>query len=114
MKRKLVAPKSGTDYIDLPPNPGGVASIDAEGNMVIKDSSVRSVGVASLAEIIDYRIVAIVDSISHHARFCNVGELYYVFNRRGELVELMGRAVCVSISPEGDCLYRALIIPEDA
>jgi hypothetical protein len=111
MKRRLVAPKSGTDYIDLPPNPGGEACIDAQNNIAIKDSKVRFVGVASLAEVVEYRIAAIVDSVSHYVRFCNGGELYYVFNRRGEVVELTGRAVTVSISPQGDYIFGALDEP---
>jgi hypothetical protein len=102
-------PQSDDRYIALPPNPGGIASIDAQNNICIAHSRVRHVGVADIAEVIEYRIAAIVDSISHHVRFCNGGELYYVFNRRGEVVELMGRAVLVSISPEGDYLFRALI-----
>jgi hypothetical protein len=114
MKRRLVAPKSGTNHIDLPPNPGGEACIDARNNIAIKDSKVRFVGIANLAEVVDYRIVAIYDSVSHYIRFCNGGELYYVFNRRGEVVELTGRTVCCSVSSEGDYLFWTFPEPQPA
>ncbi len=108
MEWKAVSPESATHYVALPPDPGGVASIDGQ-NVRIERSRVRNVGIAKLAEVVDHRIAAIVDSVSHYVRFCNGGEIYYVFNGRGEIVELSGLAVFVNISPQGDYLFGPAI-----
>jgi hypothetical protein len=113
-KHLLVTPESGPRSVDLPDGlrgPGGKASLDPHGNVQIADGRVRHVGIANIAEVVEYRIAAIVDSVSHYVRFCNGGELYYVFNRRGEVVELTGRAVTANISSEGDYVFGAWIGP---
>jgi hypothetical protein len=93
--------------ITLPPHLGGTASIDGQGNIEFDGTRIHTVGIRNLAEVVGHTIVAIVGSISHHIQFNNGGELYYVFNQRGELVELRAEAVCFTISPEGDYLFQA-------
>lgn len=90
---------------------GGHVTLTADGGIELEGMRVGRVGIADLSEVVEHSIVAIFDSIAHHVRFNNGGELYYVFNRRGELVELEARAVQVAHSANGECLLRALWPP---
>jgi hypothetical protein len=84
---------------------GGTGHIDAEGNIVLDQTRVRRIGIENLADVVEHRISAIVGSIAHHVKFNNGGELYYVYNQQGEIVELTGRDVLLLISFEGDYLF---------
>lgn len=54
----------------------------------------------------DQGYVSIADSISYHVRFHN-GELNHALNRKGELLELWGKDVSFSRTPEGSFLFLA-------
>jgi hypothetical protein len=103
-----MTPQPGARQVTLPLHLGGVANLDDEGNIEVDRTRIRTVGVANLAEVVNYRIIAIADSISHYVRFHNGGELYYVYNTRGQLVELTARHVRISVDAEAAYLFRAL------
>lgn len=86
---------------------GETMALDAAGR-IIRDGlpNISAIGVADLAEVVEHRITRIFDSIAHHVRFHGGGELYYVFNRRGQVVELRSRALQLAISDTGDYLFR--------
>jgi hypothetical protein len=48
-----MSPYSGIQYAALPPDPGGVASIDVQNNMRTDSALLRSVGIADLAHMTD-------------------------------------------------------------
>jgi hypothetical protein len=86
---------------------GATTAIDTAGRPVCAGlPNPSTIGVADLTEVAEHRITRIFDSIAHHVRFDNGGELYYVFNRRGQIVELRSHALQVAISAAGDYLYR--------
>jgi hypothetical protein len=103
-----MTPHPAPRRISLPSNLGGVANIDTEGNIEFDRTRIRSVGVGNLAEVVNHRIVAIADSISHYVRFHNGGELYYVFNARGQLVDLTAKKVRITVAADASYLFHAL------
>lgn len=81
--------------------------LDAADRVVCTElPNLHTVGVANLAEVIEHRVNYAANSMSHYLRFRNDGELYYVFNSRGQLVELTARALRFTISSNGDYLFR--------
>lgn len=90
---------------------GDTTALDAAGH-VIRDGlpNVRTIGIADLAEVAEHRITRIFDSVAHHICFHGGGELYYVFNRRGQVVELRSHALQVAISDTGDYLFRQSVL----
>jgi hypothetical protein len=83
--------------------------VSSVGRLCAAFSSVRAVGIANLAQVVEHRIVSIVGSTSHHVTFISGGELYYVFNARNELVEMSSTtALRCTLTPEGNCLFAVL------
>ncbi len=88
---------------------GDISLLDADGRVICTElPRLHTVGIADLAQVVDHRINAIMDSIAHYVRFRSGGELYYVFNGRGQLVELSAKALRFTISAKGDYLFRQL------
>ena len=61
---------------------------------------IRAVQVDDLAQVLDHRIARIMGSTSHVVRFVCGGELRYVYNSRGQVIELFSTGVRASLSPE--------------
>ena len=61
---------------------------------------VRAIQVDDLAQVLDHRIARIMGSTSHVVRFIGGGELHYVYNSRGQVIELSSSGVHASVSPE--------------
>jgi hypothetical protein len=94
----------------LPGDPNGSLSFDNEGNVSVEAVRAPCIGIANLAQVVDYRIAAIAaiaGSISYHVRFHNGGELNYAFNEKGELLELSGKGMDFAVSPEGSFMFQA-------
>lgn len=86
---------------------GDIRILDADDSVVCTElPGLRSVGVADLTEVLEHRVNVVASSVAHFVRFRNDGELYYVFNSRGQLVELTARALRITISSKGDYLFR--------
>ncbi len=85
----------------------GSVRADGDGNLHVDLAQIRKVGLADLSQVVEYRIAAAVGSVSHHVRFHNGGEVWFVLNDRSELVDLEGWGVSVIVSPEGDCRFGA-------
>lgn len=110
----LVMPTGGPLFwqpIDQPLPPGaewaGSIEVDDEGAWRVGLPRVRSVGLADLSQVAEYRITSAVGSVAHHVRFAQGGELHFVFNDRHQLVDLTGKGVDVSVTSEGDCVFKA-------
>ena len=78
-----------------------VASLD-EGHRTVQIplDEIRAVQVDDLAQVLDHRIARIMSSTSHVVRFIGGGELRYVYNRRGQVIDLSSSGVRASVSPE--------------
>ena len=90
---------------------GGAVHLDAHGNILADLPRIRSVGIADLANVLSHRIVRIVGSTSHHVHFVGGGELRYVYNSRGELIELEAYNMKGSISPDLCVTFSATARP---
>lgn len=91
--------------------PGGhSAVIDRSGRVTVNLSSphsLRSVGIADLAQVVCHYVNTIAGSVSHHLSFKNGGELKYVFNTAGELVMFEGKGLIVSMNEHGTAMVIA-------
>ena len=78
-----------------------VASLD-DGDRTVQMplDEIRAVQVEDLAQVLDHRIARIMGSTSHVLRFVGGGELRYVYNSRGRVIELSSTGVRASVSPE--------------
>jgi hypothetical protein len=85
-----------------------VASLD-EGHRTLQIplDEIRAVQVDDLAQVVDHRIVRIMGSTSHVVRFVGGGELRYVYNSRGQVIELSSSGVHASVSPERVVIFSA-------
>ena len=78
-----------------------VASVnDGHRTVQIPLDEIRAVQVDDLAQVLEHRIVRIMGSTSHVVRFVGGGELRYVYNSRGQVIELFSTGVRASLSPE--------------
>ena len=78
-----------------------VASVD-DGHRTVQIplDEIRAVQVDDLAQVLDHRIARIMGSTSHVVRFIGGGELRYVYNSRGQVIELSSTGIRASVSPE--------------
>jgi hypothetical protein len=78
-----------------------VASVnDGHRTVQIPLDEIRAVQVDDLAQVLEHRIARIMGSTSHAVRFVGGGELRYVYNSRGQVIELSSAGVHASVSPE--------------
>lgn len=75
--------------------------------------SLKTVGLAHLAYVAEYRIETHFDSASHFVRLINGGELHFAYNFDGRLLELKGSYVSFRITPEGACLVEPYGVAPD-
>ena len=85
-----------------------VASLD-EGHrtMQIPLDEIRAVQVDDLAQVLDHRIARTMGITSHVVRFMGGGELRYVYNSRGQVIELSSTGVHASVSAERVVMFSA-------
>lgn len=86
---------------------GGVAVVQADGDVVMNMRTIRSVGIENLSEVTEHHITTIVGSSSHMVRFANGGTLQYAYNDTGQLIELIAQSLDVTIS-QGDSIRFAI------
>ena len=65
----------------------GNTRIESNGELRLKLSSIKSIGIRHLAEVEEYRINTIAGSRSHWVRFINGGILAFAYNANGQLLE---------------------------
>jgi hypothetical protein len=99
-------PRLEKSFFPLPPHIKGMGYIDADGNAYIDPFMVRTIGIENIADVIEHRITAAVNSVAHLVRFRNGGELFYIFNLRGEIVELTTTDLACTLSPDGAHIFR--------
>ncbi len=81
----------------------------AGGDIDIELEYVNAVTVADLRWVEQHAITRVFDSVSHFIRFVGGGELRFAFSFDGNLLELSGEQVAMSISPDGETLvFRPL------
>jgi len=90
----------------LPHHIGGSASL-SDGSIRFEGVCIGRVGISNLAEVVEHTIVTILGSVAHHIRFVNGGELHYVFNSRGELIDLEAQAINGTVTSDGTYLFEA-------
>jgi hypothetical protein len=78
-----------------------------DGALVSQLPILASVGVGNLAEISAHDIVRVAQLTSHTMRFFDGGLLRFAYNDRGQLIELAGQHVHMSIDKEGHVLVHA-------
>lgn len=61
---------------------------------------IRSVGIDDLSAVEEHCINRVYDTVSHFIRFAGGGELRFAFSLAGELLELSGQGVRISIRDE--------------
>jgi hypothetical protein len=66
----------------------------------VPSDDVRSVRVDDLAEVLEHRIVRVMGSTSHVLRFVGDGELRYVYDARGQVIDLSAVGLRAAISPQ--------------
>ena len=78
-----------------------VASVD-DGHRTVQIplDEIRAVQVDDLAQVLDHRIARIMGSTSHVLQFVGGGELRYVYNSRGQVIELSSTGVHALVSAE--------------
>ena len=86
---------------------GGMARLDG-GDWMLTGMAITAVSIANLAEVEHHIIAHIADSTAHHVRFHGGGELHYVFNTRGEIVDLWACKVQITLTPKRQMIFGAL------
>jgi hypothetical protein len=86
--------------------------VDEDGVPYVHLERISRVGLADLATVAEYRIEEHFGSISHHVRLCNGGKLRFAYALSGELLELSGEQLLISITPEGVCMVGPYRPPE--
>jgi hypothetical protein len=75
-----------------------------DGDVELMLECVNAVTVADLRWVEQHTITRVFDSVSHFIRFVGGGELRFAFSLEGDLLELSGEHVAMSISPDGETL----------
>jgi hypothetical protein len=78
------------------------------GDWMLTGMVISAVSIANLAEVEHHIIAHIADSTAHHVRFHGGGELHYVFNTRGEIVDLWARKVQITLTLQRQLIVKAL------
>lgn len=88
--------------------PGGGAVIIEGGRYTLTGGTPSAVGIADLTHVENHTIARIAGSTAHHVHFFGGGELYYVFNTRGEIVELWASKLQTTLTPQRQLIFAPL------
>lgn len=84
---------------------GDAIEIDENGRANVNLRSVGAVGIHNLADVEAHNINSIVGSISHYVRFVGGGEVKFVYNASGQLIELSASNVVTTISKNNEIVF---------
>ena len=85
---------------------GEAIEIDEQGRANINLKKIEAVGIYNLADIEIHNINTIVGSISHYVRFVGGGEIRFVYNASGKLIELSATNVITTISQNNEIVFK--------
>jgi hypothetical protein len=77
-----------------------VSAHDGDQTVRVALEEIRAVRVDDMAQVLAHRIARIMGSTSHVVQFIGGGELRYVHDNQGQVIELSSAGVRVSISPQ--------------
>jgi hypothetical protein len=89
--------------------PGQTVERDDDGNLFVTMPTIRSVGIADLAQVQSHHVTHIAGSTSHVVHFTGGGLLRFAYSERGELIELSGRHVRGLLSAEHEVVFSAAV-----
>lgn len=84
---------------------GDSIEIDGKGVACVHLKQIRSVGIHNLADVESHNINNIVGSISHYVRFVGGGEVRFVYNANGQLIELSANNVITTVSQNNEIVF---------
>jgi len=87
---------------------GRLIQCDDRGDLVATLEQIRKVGIADLTQVQSHSTTRIAGSTSHVVRFIGGGLLCYAYAESGMLIELSGRHLCGSLSPQNDLIFSAI------
>ena len=85
---------------------GDVIEIDQKGSASVHLKQIKSVGIHNLADVESHNINNIVGSISHYVRFIGGGEVRFVYNASGQLIELSATNVITTVSQNNEIVFK--------
>ena len=84
---------------------GDVIEIDENGKANVNLKKIEAVGIHNLADVESHNINTIVGSISHYVRFVGGGEVRFVYNAGGKLIELSATGVITTVSHNNEIVF---------
>lgn len=93
--------------ITLTAKNGTQVSIDADGNVSANLSKIRNIGIRNLVDIESHTINDVFGSRSHVIKFKDGGIAKFSYNQIGQLIELGGNQLGLSLTPEGDVIFSS-------
>ena len=85
---------------------GDVIEIDQKGSASVNLKKIEAVGIHNLADVESHNINNIVGSISHYVRFIGGGEVRFVYNASGQLIELSATNVITTVSQNNEIVFK--------
>ena len=92
--------------VSISTSTGEMIAIDEQGRANINLKKIGAVGIHNLADIEVHNINTIVGSISHYVRFVGGGEIRFVYNASGKLIELSATNVITTISQDNEIIFK--------
>ena len=93
----------GTMSISTPV--GDRIEIGANGTANINLKKIAAVGIHNLVDVESHTINTIVGSVSHYVRFAGGGEVRFVYNTSGQLIELSAKNVITSVTHNDEIIF---------
>ena len=84
---------------------GDVIEIGEKGTANINLKKIAAVGIHNLADVESHTINTIVGSISHYVRLIGGGEIRFVYNTSGQLIELSAKNVITSVTHNNEIIF---------
>lgn len=95
--------ENGTMSISTPA--GDAIEIGETGTASINLKKITAVGIYNLADVENHTINTIVGSVSHYVRFTGGGEVRFVYNTSGQLIELSAKNVITSVTHNNEIIF---------
>ena len=84
---------------------GDMIEIDEKGTANINLKKIAAVGIHNLADVESHTINTIVGSTSHYVRLTGGGEIRFVYNTSGQLIELSAKNVITSVTHNNEIIF---------
>ena len=104
-KRAASIKRNSQGAVSITTTSGEVIAIDEKGSASIHLKQIKAVGIHNLADVESHNINHIVGSISHYVRFVGGGEVRFVYNASGQLIELLATKVITTVSQNNEIVF---------